>query len=148
MNRDQRIQLDDRGVAWLWTRLGEPVEKAPPELLQLQARLRCITIAGISVVVFAGIVFAVMAWPAGATSNDVRLVFASILVTVGASVSIIEGMRKKLHGADERRGVLKSRRCALCFTDLQSRNPEYDDCTTCPGCGAAWKLPLAESHED
>lgn len=35
--------------------------------------------------------------------------------------------------------------CPSCAYNLTGVTPDPDDCTTCPECGAAWKLPLPPS---
>jgi hypothetical protein len=41
---------------------------------------------------------------------------------------------------------LAAGRCGACAFPLQGLNPEPDNCTVCPECGAAWKL-LPHDHE-
>ncbi|MFI4881053.1 MAG: hypothetical protein ACIAQU_00550 [Phycisphaerales bacterium JB064] len=41
---------------------------------------------------------------------------------------------------------LDATRCRACDYTLTSLTPDPDGCTTCPECGAAWKLPPA--HPD
>jgi len=69
-------------------------------------------------------------------AGGAALVFAAMLCWIGFSLTL--GRAKALR----ERGRLASLPpvCLACITDLTGVGPDTDGCTTCPECGAAWRL--------
>lgn len=42
--------------------------------------------------------------------------------------------------------ALNKRRCPACWTSMDDSEPEWHGCTTCPECGAAWRLGDIENE--
>jgi hypothetical protein len=41
-----------------------------------------------------------------------------------------------------KKALVEQRRCPTCLEDLSTHTPDVDGCSTCPGCGSGWRLPL------
>lgn len=66
------------------------------------------------------------------------LVTASLVWTIA---KVVFGLLRVATPEEAVAPFLARRRCPSCAYDLSETPPDPDGCTTCPECGAAWRIP-------
>lgn len=69
---------------------------------------------------------------------------ASLLMVVAMSLMLAAGAGLKRHIADSVAWMRSRRQCAACRYDLTGVEPCREGVTTCPECGARWRLGRAD----
>jgi hypothetical protein len=65
---------------------------------------------------------------------------ASLLMVVAMTLMLAAGAGLKRHIADSVAWMRRRRLCAACGYDLAGVEASVEEVTTCPECGAAWRL--------
>jgi hypothetical protein len=76
------------------------------------------------------------------------LVWPPLVMVVIGAFSIVTYRRRipEIDRSAIARELVAERRCASCAYDLSQTGSSEDGLTTCPECGAAWRIPDARAH--